>query len=91
MRPEFDRSLFSHDVHKAMERIPCSYREAVCRFPLLNVAMLNRAKDERRLSVESFLAICDAFALDPLRYLPVKNRQSDQAVTAIGKRETSGS
>lgn len=85
MRPYILRGLFAHDIQSWLERERLSFDGAVLKHPMLNKAMLSRAKNENVLSVESFLALCRAASLDPMRYL---DDEVNQSVTAIAQRET---
>lgn len=86
MKPCFAHEDFAADVQRQIDEVGLSYRAIAARVPMLNPAMLSRACHGQALSVESFLALCRAFELDPLSYL--KNIQN-HAVTANEKRETS--
>ena len=85
MRPGLKRGLFAQDVLAWLARENMSFTGAVLKHPALNKAMLSRAKCGAVLSVESFLALCRAAALDPMHYL---DDEQNQGVTANAQRET---
>ncbi len=87
MRPAFLRDLFASDLKNRLDEMGLSYRQAVGHADYLNPAMISRAIKCDRLTVESFLALCHAFELDPMAYAIMPGKQD---VTAFDKRETSG-
>lgn len=87
MRPSFLRDLFARDLKARLDGLGLSYRQAVGHADYLNPAMISRAMNCEKLAVESFLALCHAFHLDPLNYMILPTKQT---VTAMDKRETSG-
>lgn len=91
---EIDTSEFANAVASFLERREMSYRQAVARWPDLNVAMLSRVCNEQPVSAANMLAICRYLGLDPFAYLINRKRRRftvkgvlKQAVTADVSRE----
>jgi len=87
-RPDIDRALLAADVSAWMARNGLTTRSASAAFAGLNPAMVSRACTLQVLSAASLLTLCCAMQADPLRYLVNVSHQKNQAVTAIGARET---
>ncbi|MBP2560830.1 hypothetical protein J2857_003599 [Neorhizobium galegae] len=89
MIPDIDRARLSVDTLQWLKDNNLSTRSASASFPGLNPAMVSRACTEQVLSAASLLTLCRVMQRDPLRYLIfTERRKQNQAVTAIGKRET---
>lgn len=94
MADPFDRDRFAASVRLRLDGI--SGRRAVAAFPMLNTAMISRARRGENLTIGSFLALCRALHLRPFDFLldGVKRRRVtrktllDQTVTASVPRET---
>lgn len=65
---DIDWSGFAAEVEARLDARDLSYGRAVERWPELNRAMLSRAVNGRRLSVENYLLICVLLRIPVTRY-----------------------
>ncbi|HEX5935342.1 MAG TPA: hypothetical protein VFY63_14360 [Pseudorhizobium sp.] len=86
--PDIDRDKLAADTACWLEANGYSTRSAAAAHPGLNPAMISRACTAQVLSAASLLALCRAMGAEPMGYLVLVDRVRNQAVTAIGKRET---
>ncbi len=89
MRPDIDRPYLARCIERWMRAKNLTTRGACLHHDGLNPAMISRALNGHVLSAASLLVLCRAIDMDPRDFLVfVDPMQRNQAVTAIGKRET---
>lgn len=81
-RAFFDLERFGADVKRALAGR--SYRAVQAKVPHITIKTLSRAVNAQPLSPANLMAVCIAFAINPMDYFSVKN----QTVTPLVSRET---